>query len=158
MGLDIQALSVPSNEDLLPLSALLHREGVAHRIYEEGAEQVLMVGTSDDVEAVQSLYRRWRAGEFTITVQRRPQAASSSFLESALQRPVTLVLIALSIAGFALIALNAPVDIISLFTFTGFEIEEGRVRLLPVSGDWWRWITPAFLHFGWLHITFNSLL
>ena len=37
------ALSVSVEEDLLPLSAILHQRGVVHRIFEENGKQVLMV-------------------------------------------------------------------------------------------------------------------
>ena len=34
---------------------------------------------------------------------------------------------------------------------------DGQARFHDVSGQYWRLLTPAFLHFGWLHIAFNSL-
>ena len=59
------ALSVGVEEDLLPLSALLHQHGVTHRIFEENGQQVLAVQRAAQVPQVLSLYRAWRAGELS---------------------------------------------------------------------------------------------
>ena len=32
-----------------------------------------------------------------------------------------------------------------------------QVSFEAMQGQYWRLISPAFLHFGWLHIAFNSL-
>ena len=62
-----QVLSAPVEEDLLPLSVLLHQHGVVHRIFEEGGLQVVMVQRQDQVEQVRALYRAWRAGQVNMS-------------------------------------------------------------------------------------------
>ena len=61
-----EALNVNVEEDLLPLSALLHQRGVAHRIFEENGRQVVVVQDAEQAQQVAALYRDWRAGKVRI--------------------------------------------------------------------------------------------
>ncbi|GAB3271032.1 rhomboid family intramembrane serine protease [Parahaliea aestuarii] len=151
------ALRVGLEEDLLPLSVALHQRGVGHRIYEEQGKQVLKVLDDAHVAPVAELYRAWRAGEVDITLERsRTPAVRDGGLRWR-GAPVTLLLLALSLGGFLLVFFNAPLAWLSQLTFTPFEVHQGQIRFESMGAQYWRLITPAFLHFGWLHIVFNSL-
>lgn len=71
--------------------------------------------------------------------------------------PATLLLLALSTAGFLLVYLSAPLDWIGALTFSAFRVEGRELVFFAQPGQYWRYLTPVFLHFGWLHIIFNSL-
>jgi GlpG protein len=153
------ALSAPVQEDLLPLSALLHQRGVSHRIFEEGGRQVLEVqGGEQQARQVAALYQSWRKGDVKIelTEGRLPRVSPARGLPLR-RAPITIALVLLSILGFFLVYFRAPVEWIGLLTFTPVEVVAGSPQFTTVDGQYWRLITPAFLHFGWLHIVFNGL-
>jgi GlpG protein len=152
-----QALSVALDEDLLPLSGLLHQHGVMHRIFEEGGRQVVLVGRQDQAQQVKDLYQAWRTGDVRIELARHATQDTAIPMSAALRSAsVTFVLILLSIGGF-LIYLYAPINWLTSLTFSSSQIGDNQTLLQAVDGQYWRLMTPAFLHFGWLHIVFNCL-
>ena len=70
------AISVGVEEDLLPLSALMHQRGVVHRIFEENGRQVVKVQRAEQAPQVAALYQAWRAGEVRIELSAKAQRAS----------------------------------------------------------------------------------
>jgi GlpG protein len=163
MSFSFTALQLDITEDLLPLSAVLHQRGVNHRIYEKGGQQVLMVARQEQVEAVQALYQAWRAGEFRIERVASPEGQSvwaSSRTRAYLAAhiaPITIHLVALSVVGFALVFLGSPKGLLGLMTFSPNTLTGEGIAYRGMDGQYWRFITPVFLHFGWLHIAFNCL-
>jgi GlpG protein len=151
------ALSVALEEDLLPLSGLLHQHGVMHRIFEEGGRQIVLVGRQDQAQQVQDLYQAWRAGDVRIELTRHAgQDTTIPMRTVLLNAPVTLALILLSIGGF-LMYLYTPMNWLNALSFSSSQVSDNQSLFQAIDGQYWRLITPAFLHFGWLHIVFNCL-
>jgi len=157
MSRSFVALSVDLGEDLLPLCALLRQHGVPHRVYEKNGLQVLEAGSRDHARQIAALYRAWRAGEVKIEAVGEVPKLRRRGPVSWRRAPVTLALVCLSICGFLLVYLRAPMEWLALLTFSPFRIVEGQPVFGGLQGQYWRLVTPAFIHFGWLHIVFNSL-
>ena len=143
--------------DLRPLSVLLWQQRIAHRIAEEDGEQVLRLADARQRAAAQSLLERWRRGEVTVTLRERPVTVAGGLPGALRAAPVTALLIALGIGGFLLLYLGAPVAWVSALSYTPFTLHDGQPLFAAQEGQLWRLVTPVFLHFGWLHVTFNAL-
>lgn len=164
----IAALRLPLAHDLSGFVRLMRRLQVPYRVTEEGPEQVLWVPTETLAEQVAALYAQYPDGDSAPVVANQGQAALSG--PGRLQRfwvqlrvsPVTalVLLICLIVGAVSLLGENlAPLH---WLTFVDFQQEGDYAWFKPwiatlEAGQWWRLVTPMFIHFGILHLTMNGL-
>lgn len=154
---DTKALTVGLDEDLRPLSHYLWQHGVAHRVSEQGGRQVIWVAGAADAERVKEVYRHWRDGSLVlshtepVSVARRIQPGAQHPV------PLTLILLGLSLIGFLIASFDAQLHWLSMLTFFEFDRHGNAWIFSMPEHQYWRLLTPIFLHFGLLHIVFNGL-
>lgn len=182
---EFKAVEAPLDQDLEALSVLLWQAGVAHRIVEEQGNQVLWVVKEADIQPVQEVYADFTSGRLKAKIDKTrinensiDPATGKKFKKRRIfnvlmtpkgflyfrfdQSILTLVLIALSVLGGLIVSYSNPLGVLNWLTFQEFGIVERKLTLLPpiyslTNGEYWRIITPAFLHFSLLHTLFNSL-
>ncbi len=162
----ISVSKLPPAADLQPLVTLLRQQDLEFRVVETPGYQSLEVRDPALVEPLQALVDRFLSGDLesprakSTSSSRRPVTHHHIHVQVAPSRvPLTLVLIGLSLLG-ALLVYAEMRGLFFLLTFT--PIAESGQSLVPLSvtlesGQWWRLLTPAFLHFGPFHVAFNAL-
>ena len=155
-------MSFPLHVDLLPLAKVLWARGISHQILEKGSEQQLWLVQAGQASETLELCQLMAHGELP-TVGAKSKGRNKlriSLLGNMLGAPITsgvlvitLLLALLTGMGDELVYI-APLSFYTIILQPEPHLLSGWEHLISEP---WRVLTPVWLHFGWLHLVFNSL-
>ncbi|WP_048306086.1 rhomboid family intramembrane serine protease [Halomonas sp. PR-M31] len=156
-----KVLMLPRDTDTRALRQALWAQRIGHRFTEENDAQVLWLADPRQQEDLMQLVERWKRGE-SLTLNAEQRSRSRGWRQGILaEAPLAAGLILLCLAVFGLMAILGDL-VIAAMTITplgvvGNQLSVGTLSDTLFSGQIWRLISPAFLHFGWTHLIFNML-
>ena len=154
---------LPAGADTQALRKALWHYRIGHRITDEADGQLLWVADPRQHEELRTLVSRWERGEPLILEATRPKRAPAAHSLAATLRqvPVTALMIGVSLLVFALSGIFGDLLIVALTIvpvgISGGQLVYGSLADTVMGGQVWRLLSPAFLHFGWMHLIFNLM-
>ncbi len=161
----IKLLELDAADDLRPFAAFLWKQRIHHRVSHRDGAQQLWLADPGDAEFVLEHFQRWRNGESLDHNADGPQPQISHRARISLAWflfPVTLSLIGLSLGLTLLCGFGNNLQWLHWFSFVDFTFKGEyllfrSLETLFQGGQWWRLVTPIFLHFSLMHLVFNLL-
>lgn len=173
----IELARLPIDQDLGPFSQWLNQSGVQHRVVESDGEQVLILVDATLAEQVHHALQSYLENP---ELKHRLQEANASRKPVPMQRvspydrvtptqaPLVFIVIGICLFVAWLTSLGEGGPYLRSLLIVnpldgGFSMGtmEGRWNALLetlAQGELWRLISPDFLHFSVLHITFNLMM
>lgn len=174
----IRAAVLDANIDLRGLLGAIAEHGIRFRVNEESGSQVIWVSTQADADTVAQALSRWQEmreqGQLAEQGQQQNGSLRAYFpmlqmftgvANAFLQAPVTMLLILGALVVAAVSNLGSDLQPVSGLFYPSFTITQGGALagLLQIFGqinsleELLRTLTPALLHFGAIHLVFNTM-
>lgn len=154
---------LPQETDTRALRQALWQQRIGHRITREAEGQLLWLANPAQHAALEDVVNRWKRGE-VMDIPSRPSAPRRRLTDAVplVKRvPVTATILAVSALVFALIGLLGDWLVVQLTIvpvgIAGDQLVPGSLSDTLAGGQLWRLLSPAFLHFGWMHLIFNLM-
>jgi GlpG protein len=154
------------NDDPVMLSKTLWRLKISHKITMNKNQNELWLSDPSHQATTLQLIQMWKDDPQTllrVNLNRNQEPNHSSGLMSQFRSaPATVIVILAALIVAAITQLDSDVMKIRYFTISPFEVIGNQVRFYPLSelmtkGEYWRFFSPALLHFSVMHIVFNVL-
>ncbi len=151
-----RALACDLDEDLSRLIHFLRMQGVPHRVTEERGEQVIWTRSEADADLVRTPYRDGVPLETAEPVRVARPAVGPGWGVMLRHLPVTLAILAITAAVAVWTGLGRNLHALAWLSFTPVNSMD-QLAASPDLGQWWRLVSPIFMHFGIMHLAFNAL-